>query len=112
MLNKRITIAKIDISSPLNGRKLTNIVPKPKAVASPKPQAAHPGAKIPKSNPLAPLKPNFAEFSKILDLYIIRVTKIPLKILKARKDKKLEKRIVLSKPIKILNKNAIKLFNP
>ncbi len=49
----KIIIAKIEISNPFKGR-VAKLAANPKNAARPKPQAAHPGANMPRNIPIPP----------------------------------------------------------
>jgi|GEM_PF-3463954 len=77
--NINIVIANKDISSPSKGRKVIAIELKPSAETRPIPQAAHPGAKIPKNMAVVPNNPAFDFFLRFEVLNEIRLIKNPKK---------------------------------
>jgi len=110
----KIPIAKIENSNPLKGKNVKAAVPKPKTDSKPIPQAAHPGAIIPRKIPVVPKTPNdFVEVDLIIDvLYKINANKIPI-----RKDiintlMKLLKDIFSLNPIKNAQNRFNALINP
>jgi len=77
--NISIAIAIKDISNPSKGSRVIAIELKPSAETRPIPQAAHPGAKIPKNMAVVPRSPAFDFFFRFEVLNDIRLIKNPKK---------------------------------
>ncbi len=101
----KITIAKIEISSPFKGR-VVKLAANPKNAARPKPHAAHPGANMPRN---IPIPPKILVLEEILflkfTLYITKLNKTPVRKLKTTMLIKLESRIL---PLKLTKREKIK----
>jgi len=91
----------MDISSPLSGR-VAKLAANPKNAARPRPQAAQPGANIPKNIPVKLNIPILGEsFFLKFTLYNTKLKRMPVRTLKTIILTKLESKIL---PLKLTNK--------
>lgn len=111
--NPSINIASIDNSNPSKGKRVNAAALIPKSESKPIPHETQPGAKIPRKIPVVAKTPVFPETDAIIFvLYVIRLNKIPKRILTKIKLIIELKGIVSANPIKNAEKSFKVPINP